>query len=126
MEATFTTAINCIDGRVQMPVVGWMKKEYGVQYVDMITELGPNKILAENTNLAKIESIRKRLDISITKHNSRVVAIAGHYDCAGNPVGEENQIKHIFAAVQVIREWNMGVRVIGLWVDEYWRVRVVT
>lgn len=126
MKGTFTTAINCMDGRVQMPIVEWMKREYGVQYVDMITESGPNKILAKNTDLAKIESIRKRLGISIAKHNSTVVAIAGHHDCAGNPMGKEDQLKHIYTAAQVISGWNMGIKVIGLWVDENWQVNLVT
>ena len=44
----FATAINCMDGRTQIPVIEWLKKEYGVDYVNMINEPGPNKILAEN------------------------------------------------------------------------------
>ena len=125
METTFATAINCIDGRVQIPVIDWMKKEYAVQYVDMITEPGPNKILAENTDEAKLESIRRRLEISVANHNSKVVAIAGHYDCAGNPVDIECQLKHIFTAIQVVKEWNMGIKVVGLWVGENWQVGAV-
>jgi hypothetical protein len=34
----FATAINCRDGRTQLPVIEWLKKEYGATYVDMITE----------------------------------------------------------------------------------------
>jgi len=44
----FATAINCMDGRVQTPVIKWLKNEYKVNYIDMITEPGPNKILAES------------------------------------------------------------------------------
>ena len=109
-----------------MPVVEWMKRVFGVEYVDMITEPGPNKILAESTDKTKLESIRKRLEISVVKHNSKVVAIAGHHDCAGNPMGKEDQLEHIYTAVEVISEWNMGIKVIGLWVDENWQVSAVT
>ena len=35
----FVTAINCMDGRVQVPVIEWLKKEYKADDVDMITEL---------------------------------------------------------------------------------------
>lgn len=34
----FATAINCIDGRTQLPVIEWARKKYGVDYVDMITK----------------------------------------------------------------------------------------
>jgi hypothetical protein len=44
----FVMAINCMDGRTQLPIIEWLKKEYGATYVDMITEPGPNKIPAEN------------------------------------------------------------------------------
>jgi len=110
---------------VQMPVIEWIKREYGVLYIDMITEPGPNKILAKSTDEAKLESIRKRLEISVEKHNSRVVAVIGHYDCAGNPVEEKVQLKQIIAAVQVVKEWNMRIEVIGLWIDKNWQVEVV-
>lgn len=40
----FATTINCMNGRVQIPVIDYMKSKYGVDYVDMVTEPGPNKI----------------------------------------------------------------------------------
>lgn len=43
MSNQFVTAINCMDGRVQEPVIKWMKEKYNATYVDMITEAGPNK-----------------------------------------------------------------------------------
>ena len=46
----FATTINCIDGRVQVPVIEYIKLTYGFDYVDMITSAGPNLILAENDN----------------------------------------------------------------------------
>jgi hypothetical protein len=55
----FVMAINCMDGRVQLPVIEWLKKEYEADYVDMITEPGPNKILAENKDQLFINSIKK-------------------------------------------------------------------
>ena len=35
-KITFATAINCMDGRVQIPVIEYLKKEFKVDYVDMI------------------------------------------------------------------------------------------
>lgn len=121
----FVTAINCMDGRVQIPVIEWLKKKHTVDYVDMITEPGPNKILAEEKDSLKVESIKRRVEISINKHNSKLIAIVGHYDCAGNPEEESQQLKQILSAIEKIASWNFKVQVIGLWVDQNWEVHEV-
>jgi len=46
LHKRFATAINCMDGRTQEPVITWIKKNYHVDFVDMITEPGPVKYLA--------------------------------------------------------------------------------
>jgi hypothetical protein len=81
-------------GRVQMPVIEYIKNKYKVDYVDMITMPAPNKVLVENKN--KTEQIKRYVEISVMHHGSRLVAICGHYDCAGNPVDDETQIKQHF------------------------------
>lgn len=119
----FVTAINCMDGRVQLPVIHWMKKEYGAEYVDMITEPGPVKILAENTPNLLVESLRKRTDISVNKHGSTCIAVIGHFDCAGNPVGKEIQLEQIKKSLYTLQTWGFSMKTIGLWVDENWTVQ---
>ena len=49
----FACAINCMDGRVQGAVKNYIKENYKIDYVDMVTEPGPNKILAENPSADK-------------------------------------------------------------------------
>lgn len=120
MNSTFAAAINCMDGRVQEPVSEFIKNKYGVDYVDMITEAGPNKILRKNNDKRTIKSIKKRVRISIDKHGAKVVAVVGHYDCAGNPVDKEQQIRDIKGAVKNVKNWGFDVEVIGIWVDENW------
>jgi carbonic anhydrase len=123
MEKIFAAAINCMDGRVQEPVTIYMKENFNVNYVDMITEPGPNKILAEETDTALVESIKKRLEISVLKHGSKVVAITGHYDCAGNPATEEEQKAHLAGAVKVVEAWGLPLEeIVGLWLDEEFKV----
>jgi carbonic anhydrase len=119
----FATAINCMDGRVQIPVIEYIKDEYGVDYVDMITLPGPNKVLVENKN--KTEQIKRYVEISVGRHGSRLVAICGHYDCAGNPVDDKTQIKQIQDAIDVIKSWNLNVQVTGLWINQNWKVEKV-
>ncbi len=118
----FVTSINCMDGRVQLPVIEFLMEEYNAQYVDMITEPGPNKVLAECQDSDIIDSIKRRVEVSTEKHNSKLIAIVGHYDCGGNPAEEEEQIIQINRAIEKVIPWNENVQVIGLWVDENWKV----
>lgn len=124
-DERFATAINCMDGRVQIPVIEWLRKQYDVNYVDMITKPGPERLLAEDKDRTSIESIQKCLEISVTRHNSKLVAIVGHHDCAGNPTDKETQLKQISNAIKTVESWNFKVRVVGLWVDENREVQKV-
>ena len=124
-EKAFATAINCMDGRVQIPVTEFLKKKYGVDYVDMIAEPGPNGILATDKDKSIIDSIKKRVGISTAKHGSKYIAIAGHHDCAGNPVDKETHLAHIRSAIKTVKSWGIKAEVIGLWVDDKWKVSEV-
>jgi carbonic anhydrase len=121
----FVTAINCMDGRVQLPVIDWMKKHTTADFVDMITEPGPNKILAEKNDSGLIQSLKKRVEISVLKHASAQIAIIGHFDCAGNLGEMETQLEQIKTAVQTIHSWGFQIPVIGLWVDDHWTVHKI-
>ncbi len=124
-KGRFAAVINCMDGRTQSPVSEWAKREYGVDYVDSITEPGPVRILAEGTDTTAIDSIRRRLTISVGKHGSSRVAIVAHADCAGNPVDKEIQLGQLHAAAAAVLSWSLSVKVDLLWLDESWRVERV-
>ncbi len=124
-EGKFATAINCMDGRVQAPVTAYLKKKYGVDYVDMITEPGSDGILAANKDKAIIESIKKKVGISTGRHGSKHITVAGHHDCAGNPVDKDTHLAHIRSAIKTVKSWGVTAEVIGLWVDDKWKVSEV-
>jgi carbonic anhydrase len=119
----FVAAISCMDGRIQLPIIDWMKQTYRADFVDMITEAGPVKNLAEVPG--ENESIKKRLAISVHQHGSKFVAVVGHHDCAGNPVGRQTQLKQLYAAIKTIQSWGYPVTTIGLYVDENWQVHQI-
>src|SRR5829696_466725 len=81
----FGTAINCIDGRTQQPVIDYIKQNYAVDMVDMITFPGANGIFSNELRLVEASLAKHSTSISVEKHNSRIIAVVGHYDCAGNP-----------------------------------------
>ena len=124
-EGTFVTAINCMDGRTQVPVIDWMKATFSADYVDMITEPGPDKILSDDSN-SLVESIKNRLTISVNRHGSKVVGIVSLGDCAGNPVSKEEHLRMVRKAVDAVVGWSLNVTVLGLWLDAPdWKVEKV-
>ena len=74
-----------MDDRVQLPVIKYLQKRFDAEFVDSITEPGPNFILSEQRDSVSIQSILERLRISIERHKSIGIAVVGHHDCAGNP-----------------------------------------
>jgi hypothetical protein len=124
-DAKFGTAINCMDGRTQLPVLEWMRREFGVEYVDSVTEPGPVRILAEAPESAAAKSVLGRVAISVEKHGSKSVVLVAHHDCAGNPVPKERQLEQLRQALATVRCWGFPVEVTGVWVDDNWQVHRV-
>ena len=121
-EGKFATSVSCIDGRIQIPLTKWIKENYSVDYVDTITEPGVDKTITENS---VFESIKTKVSISINAHKSELIVFSGHYNCAANQVSNEEHIELIKKGIGVISSWNLGAKVIGVWVDDSWNVNTV-
>ncbi len=113
----FATLLNCIDGRVQMPAIEYTKNRFNVSYVDSVTELGMNLLLADRTNMSAVRSVLKKVGISLNRHKSRGIVIAGHYDCAANPNPKSVQVKHIEESVKYIKTRFPDLDVDGIWIN---------
>ena len=121
----FGTAINCMDGRAQLPVINWMMAQYKLDCVDMITEPGVDKVMAAG-GYNQLEALKAKAMISVCKHGSRLIVIVGHDDCAGNPVTPEEHKAHLLKAVDKILAWKLPVdKVMALWLNKDWRVEIV-
>ena len=116
----FACVINCIDGRVQEAVRTFMMKTYHVDYVDMITEAGPNKILYSGVHYNIVKNIEKRVGVSVIHHGSKVIAIVAHPDCGGNPADKNGQIEHLRGAKNIVESWGYKAEVVLLWVADDW------
>jgi hypothetical protein len=125
MNFKFGTAINCIDGRTQEPVIDFMKQKYGIDGVDMVTFPGVDGVVSSLGNFNTIALIRNAVSISIEKHGSRIIAVVGHFDCAGNPGNREHHYAHIGKAVQQVSSWKFDVEIVGLYVNDKWQIEEV-
>ncbi len=118
----FVTTVNCMDGRVQLPVINYLRERFDVPYVDSVTEAGPVRVLAENAESPETASILRRVGVSVGQHDSKVVAVIAHADCAGNSVDDATQRDQLRTSVALIAANYPGTRVLGLWLDAEWAV----
>ena len=121
----FGTAINCMDGRVQLPVTNWLKSRYTLDYIDMITEPGPDQMLTQGSP-AQVKSIKSRVLISVNAHGSQTILIAAHHDCAGNPVSREEHIRQVKECMKILQSWKLPVKnIIGVWINDNWTLEII-
>jgi carbonic anhydrase len=116
------TCLNCMDGRVQLPVLQWIKANYNVDFVDVITEAGMDNVLC---NQEDIREVLRSITISVDVNKSTRLFVVGHYDCRGNPVEEDVHRQEITCSVKRLRDYWPKHEVVGLWVNKDWQVEVV-
>lgn len=122
----FATTINCIDGRVQLPVINYLMGKYQVKYIDSITEPGPVKLFADEFNPENLKSIIEKINISVHKHGSKNITIVAHFDCAGNPVPDHIQKEQLKTAVPNLKTLvDPEVDIIGIWVNEDYSIEEI-
>ena len=125
MNFKFGTAINCIDGRSQEPVIDFMKEEDHIDGGGMVTFPGVDGIFSNSENRGDIELIRRAVSISIEKHHSSIIAVIGHFDCAGNPGDKEHHYTHIRRSVHEVSLWNFDAQVVGYYVNDKLQIEEV-
>ena len=118
----FCTSISCIDGRIQLPIIHWLKEKYNVSYVDTITNYAVDKLFS---NKNSIQEIKDNVLLSISTHGSKLIVISGHYDCIENPVSKKEHMIQIKNATSIIQSWDMKAEVIGVWVNEDWELETL-
>ena len=120
---TRATCLNCMDGRVQIPVITWIHAHYPVDYVDVITEAGMDGVLAQQKDISEI---LRSIKVSVDLNKSTRLFIVGHHDCRGNPAQESRHREDILRAVERLKPLWPAQEVMGLWVDGRWKVQQIT
>lgn len=120
----FAVVLNCIDGRTQQPLLEWVRAQYDVDYADVVTEPGMDALLAVGQPAAR-EAVLDKVCVSRLAHLSCYLVVAGHHDCAANPVPRPVHEEHIRTAVHRMRDALPRFDVVGVYVDESWTPRPV-
>ena len=93
-----------------------MRRTYGVDYVDLITEPGPEWALTDPTRAGVQAGIHRNARFSVEGHDAELIAVTAHDDCLGNDADSGTRRSQLLAAQQLVIGWDLGVDVIGLWV----------
>lgn len=119
-DNSFATVITCIDGRIQESAAKWAKKEFEVEFVDMITWPGAECVLAGTGD--EIIALRKNINKRLTNHASPFIIIAGHDHCTYNNVLKDEKVKQLQTAIKVVQSWKLeGVKSVrGIYIEERW------
>lgn len=119
----FGTLINCIDGRVQYPVMDYLKNNYDIDYFDAANEAGPLLTLTKKTNKCRLISLKEHIITSLEEHDSKYIFLVGHHDCTDNPgdrAFQEHQMDEALDYLQ--RAYGRKITYVGLYVNENWEV----
>lgn len=113
------TCLNCIDGRVQRPVLNWIREQYHVDVVDVITAPGIDGLIASRRN---IREILRSIEISLRVNKSTRIFIVAHHDCRGHPVDKKTHRQSIMKAINRLKTYWGELEITGLWVNRHWQV----
>lgn len=114
-----------MDGRVQQPVLDYLREFFDAEYVDVVSDAGPVRILSSLPHAGAAESIFERVEISLEKHESKGIAVVAHHDCAGNPLSKAKQLEQLRSSRHFLKDRYPEIKIIGLWVDDKWSVKEV-
>ncbi|ERK48872.1 hypothetical protein HMPREF1552_01929 [Leptotrichia sp. oral taxon 879 str. F0557] len=113
-----------MDGRFIHILNEYIRSNYRYTFVDTITDAGAvNKIVSDEEYLKKIED--KVVLISVNKHKSDHIFVAGHSDCAGCPIDDETQKGYIRQAAEKMHNDLPHEAVTGLFVHENGEIEIL-
>lgn len=121
MSGRFALALSCIDGRAWPAVAEWMERTYHAVFVDLVTAPGMATWVAEGGE----DPVREAALVSVRNHDAVAVAVAAHADCAASPVDEATHREHVRQAMEKVKQWDLGVPIVGLYVDGNRKARKV-
>ena len=123
----FGTVINCTDGRVQYPVMDYLKKHFDIEFFDSANEAGPLRTLTMKNDKCRLITLKEQIRTSLEDHGSKFIALVGHHDCNDNPgdrAFQENQLDESLDYLQ--RSFGTTITYVGLYVNEKWEVEEYT
>jgi len=104
-----------MDGRIQHSVVDWARSQFGVDYVDMVTVPGPDRVLAHDL----LGRLRLATDVALSRraHGSHQLVVASHTDCSGNSVSDDEHEQMVREGISWLATLLPEMTIVGIHVD---------
>jgi hypothetical protein len=119
----FGTVINCTDGRVQYPVLDYLKNNFDLDFFDSANEAGPLRTLTKKSDKCRLITLKEQIRASLEDHESKFIALVGHHDCTDNPGDRAFQEDQLDLSLDYLqRAFGTGITYLGLYVNERWEV----
>ncbi|MFV2102940.1 carbonic anhydrase [Micromonospora sp. LOL_024] len=116
MPDRFATMFTCIDGRIQRPLDSWVRGHLAVDYLDTITEPGPEAVLT-TIGGSWLDALLEKVRISQLAHGSGTLVVAAHSDCAGNPVSVAEHHRQLREGLARLTTRLPGTRLLAVHAD---------
>lgn len=113
----YACVISCIDGKGFEAIIFHFRFHYAIRWVDFRTKAGVNKLLCEVNDRDTLNNIMEDVITSKRRHDSQILAVAGHSKCAANPGSEDDQIKDLHGAAQTLDFFEIDIHKLLLFVD---------
>lgn len=127
MPDRFATILTCIDGRIQRPLDNWAREYLAVDYLDVITEPGPDAAVTTTDDLA---DLLRKVEVSQHAHRSTTLIVAGHSDCAGNPVTDDEHHQQLHGAATRLAHHLPDTRILAVHTgqcgQDCWQPHIIT
>ena len=100
---TFFTSVGCMEGRIQAVIAKYGQQKFDAKYPDTITEAGLVGLLSNDPSQELLDSIRKKVLVSVEKHHSKGIIVHGHQECAALDAVDNIHKQNILKAAEIIR-----------------------
>ena len=120
-DSIFAVALNCMDGRAQLPANTWVQKRFGADYIDTITEAGIVRFCSGAQSSPETQGVLSRINVSVTAHKATQLAVIAHAGCAGNPIADDAQKAQLSEAVSFLASHFPTLEIIAVWIGADWQ-----
>lgn len=110
--------INCIDVTNRLPVIEFLKFVWKTEWVVVISDAAPEKVLSERKDTQAIEHIHKTIQASLKNREKVHLAVVSHHGCFINKDGEFEKRDMLHKAVEYLKSKYSEAEVMGIWVDK--------
>ena len=116
--------ITCADADMQLPIISYTEKQFGILQTYLFTVAKPSYLIAEKRDSKKVKKLLEDISVLMLKNSPKTIALVAH----DNHENETEQTQMIFlnTAVQFLSELYPCIEVVGLWIDSRGIVQEVT